>query len=255
MITKRLAGCSLAALITLCCAVSAQQPSDLLRIKKAPTGNDRLGAQITLQTGKGANIQNVILGTSTDVYDLLGHAEVESFTETPYVDPVEFPNGAMEHHLKFLPQTLARGQEFFGLVGYGTDPGEPAFTEDHFRNELCRDYEVEVDGVAVRGDELELAPTFSIDTEAGPISVTIFNLTQKLLTKGTHRVIYRNTLRTTLGDCAVDCDPAGRWIWEFTINVTSSGAAKTESVASTIRPRRFPRLPEGVRALTQVEPR
>ena len=245
MITKRLVGCGLAALMALCGTVAAQQPSDLLRIKVSTAGNDKLGAQISLQAGKGANIQNAILGTSTDLYDLLNNAGVESFTETPIFDPVDFPDGALEHRLVFAPVTIAKGQEFFGLVGFGGEPGEPGYTEDFFRNELCRDFEVEVDGVAVRAEAFELAPQFPVETDHGTEVVTIFNYTQKLLTKGTHHVVYRLTNMKTRGDCAIDCFPAGKWIFYCTINVTAGGAASKASVSNAISFGHFPCVPKG----------
>ena len=86
----------------------------------------------------------------------------------------------------YAPVTIPPRTLFFGLVGIGAPPDDPALSKRQLRSEVFADYEVEVDGVIVRGDGITVdGPTAS----AGGENFTVFNLAQRLDKKGRHSVI------------------------------------------------------------------
>ncbi len=189
--------------------------SDLLRIEVSDPTQPARGKLVRLFAGKGP----IIAEADNGLVDLLAIAPFADFQVTPIFDGAEYPDGPNQFHVIFGPVTLAPNQEFFGLVGVVQDPGDTPLEEAEFRESVFADFEVEIDGLMIRGDEFRYGEHFMVDEGQGPAPLSYFDYTQRIATRGTHRLIYRFTNRTTRGDCNIDCLNAGTWVFDFTIVV------------------------------------
>ena len=188
--------------------------SDLLRIE-VPDSQPVRGKLVRLFAGKGP----IHAESDNGLVDLFAIAPFADFQVTPIFDGGEYPNGPNQFHVTFGPVTMAPNQEFFGLIGVVQDPGDTPLAEAEFRESVFADFEVEIDGLMVRGEEFRYGEHFMVDEGHGPAPLSYFDYSQRISTRGTHRLIYRFTNRVTRGDCNVDCLNAGTWVFDFTIEV------------------------------------
>ncbi len=188
--------------------------SDLLRIE-VPDSQPVRAKLLRLFEGKGP----ILAESDNGLVDLLAVAPFADFQVTPIFDGAEYPNGPNQYHVIFGPVTMAPNQEFFGLIGVVQDPGDTPLEEAEFRESVFADFEVEIDGLMVRGEEFRYGEHFMVDEGQGPAPLSYFDYSQRISTRGTHRLIYRFTNRMTRGDCNVDCLNAGTWVFDFTIEV------------------------------------
>jgi hypothetical protein len=186
--------------------------SDLLRIEVPDSSQPIRGTLVRLFADKGETIAE----HGESLVDLLAVAPFEDFQVTPIFSENEYPNGPNQYHVTFGSVTMAPNQEFFGLVG--TLHTEP-IAEADFRNIYFVDFEVEIDGLMVRGDEFRYGEPFVTEQNGVPGIVSYLDYSHRIKTRGVHHVLYRWTTRTSLGDCNVDCLNAGTWVFEFTIEV------------------------------------
>jgi hypothetical protein len=194
-------------------ATSDDNRSDLLKVRSFSRGGD---ATVQLMQGRGPCITND--GVLCDgVFDLLGNAPFVDFAAEPFFDAAEFPGAPMRYRVTFGPVTLRPNQRFFGLVGLDYEPGDfpGPLSEETFRREILANFEAEVDGLAVRADRFEFKGDVPLD--GGAALFSYFNYTQALERNGSHHLVYRFNVSRTLGDCNVDCLPAGLWEYHFTV--------------------------------------
>ena len=150
------------------------------------------------------------------------------------VEPFFEPDGPSLFREIYEPVTLSPNQAFFGWVGTASHhPDLPGYedwpdgiSEEELRTKLWANYEVEINGVAFKGSNIgvkgpspwDLGPEEPIRT-----LLTWYDYGQVIRTPGRHSVIYRYTQRKAQGECPDECNEAGIWQIEFTVDIEAEG--------------------------------
>ena len=219
-------GVAILSLIVFALSTNVALAADLLTVNVDKTKNGTTVARIVHKPGAGidpldeSKIPDLV--TSEGIVDLFGTYFDPGGTTQVLVDEL-WPGGPIGTRFIFEPVTLRPNQQFFGLIGIfaidGCDDAKypDGYSEEQFRNEILTNYEVEVNGVAYRGDNISvLGPVGPINLAPGVSGkLTHYDYAMRIPNPGRYHVTYRAIIPQTV-ECGIGPEISS---FEFTIDI------------------------------------
>ena len=176
-------------LLFTCIGAAACSATGLLIAQQADVGDDETVTRLVYDGDGGTClVDESKLPTLTfceGVFNLLENAAFGEFIEEPFFES----DGPSRFRVIFEPVTLSPNQEFFGLIGTtshhpdvsGYEDYPDGYSEEDLRNQIFADFEVEINGVAFKGNNFAVKGPVQIELPEEPVSTifTYFDYTQE----------------------------------------------------------------------------